>query len=60
MNYDNTSIFETIESDKGHEEWQTFHKVQDDKVSAFKPFSPRSTYEPRYVNIVHINRYRTT
>lgn len=59
MNNDTASIFDRTYTDKGSEEWHTFHAPEHDKISAFEPVSPRSTYEPRYVNIVHIDRYRT-
>jgi hypothetical protein len=59
MNYDTNSIFDRTYDEKGQAEWQTFRKVTNDKVSAFEVVSPRSSYEPRYTNIVHINRYRT-
>jgi hypothetical protein len=59
MDYTNESVFENTSFDKGSEEWKTFYPVGHDKVAAFDAASPRSTHEPRYVNIVHINRYRT-
>ena len=60
MDYDTmTNVFEPTGNDRGSSEWRTFEAVKHDKVSAFEAVSPRSTYEPRYTNIVHINRYRT-
>jgi len=61
MNHDSTSMFASVfreDCTKGSEEWQAFHTVEHDKVPAFEAVSPRSTYEPRYVNIIHINRYK--
>ncbi len=59
MDYDTTtSVFERTGDEKGRAEWHAFESVRHDKVSAYDVVSPRSTYEPRYVNIVHINRYR--
>jgi hypothetical protein len=59
MNYDTTSVFESSTYEKGRHEWNTFHKVTHDRVTGFHPITPRSTNEPRYTNILHINRYRT-
>lgn len=63
MDYDTESIFDQRSDErfdeKGAGEWHAFHTVEDDKVSAFEVVSPRSSYEPRYVNIIHIDRYRT-
>lgn len=53
-------VFEKAPDEKGQREWMTFRAVEHDKVAAFDVLSSRSTYAPRYVNIVHINRYRTT
>ena len=49
-----------MQSDKGSREWSAFNSVREDRVTMFAPPAPRMREQPRYPNVVHINRYPTT
>jgi len=56
----NNSIFDSSSTlIKEYREWSMFRTIKEDTVAAFKVMSPRSSNEPQYTNILHINRYRT-
>lgn len=43
--------------EKGGGEWNLFSPVAHDHTDAYRVLTPRKRTEPRYPNILHINRY---
>jgi hypothetical protein len=43
--------------EKGSREWSLFDPVAHDRISAYPVTTPRKREEPRYPNVLHINRY---